>query len=88
MNRPPLSRSQLNWNMKYNELKAYLKEHHQLPDKKKPDNRGLLNWWKYNRRLAKKDLLPLDRFIKFQKLNEMRIVRCVDIDGRELKKEN
>ena len=76
------------WLAKYQQLKEYVEQHHQLPDKKKPDNRGLLNWWKYNRRLAKKDLLPLDRFIKLQKLNEMRIVRCVDIDGRELKKEN
>ena len=37
------------WLAHYNELRIYLEEHHQLPDKKRTENRALLNWWKYNK---------------------------------------
>ncbi len=36
------------WNKNYQALKAYVEEHKQFPDKKKVENRALLNWWKYN----------------------------------------
>ena len=38
------------WNRNYRKLKAYIDEHHHLPDKKKVEHRGLLNWVKYNRK--------------------------------------
>lgn len=49
-----LSRRESIWNTRYAELKAYIEEFGQLPDKRRVDNRALLNWWKYNRRLLKK----------------------------------
>ena len=38
------------WNRNYRKLKAYIDEHHHLPDKKKVEHRGLLNWVKYTRK--------------------------------------
>lgn len=35
-------------------LKKYVSEHGHLPDKKKVENRGLLNWWKYNKNVRSK----------------------------------
>ena len=35
------------WNQNFELLKAYIEEHHHLPDKKKVENRGLLSWAKY-----------------------------------------
>ena len=39
------------WLDKYGQLKAYIEEHHHLPDKRRVEKRALLNWWKYNRKL-------------------------------------
>ena len=41
------------WQDNYDALCAYVKEHHQFPDKKKEESRGLLNWWKYNKKRMK-----------------------------------
>lgn len=49
------------WMEHYSLLKKYVSEHGHLPDKKKVENRGLLNWWKYNKKRAKQGLLPPDR---------------------------
>ena len=62
----------LRWQQNYDLLKAYIAEHHQLPDKKKVENRGLLNWWKYNKKLIKQDRLPHEQLLMLQQLNEMR----------------
>lgn len=35
--------------MHYNDLKAYVAEHHHFPDKHKVEFRGLLNWTKYSK---------------------------------------
>lgn len=40
------------WLANYERLKAYIALYHQLPAKTRVENRGLLNWWKYNKRLA------------------------------------
>ena len=49
------------WLAHYNELRIYLEEHHQLPDKKRTENRALLNWWKYNKKLFKAGQLTEER---------------------------
>ena len=36
------------WNANYDALKAFVETYRHLPNKKKVENRGLLNWWKYN----------------------------------------
>ena len=41
------------WNQNFELLKAYIEEHHHLPDKKKVENRGLLSWAKYQRKRSK-----------------------------------
>lgn len=39
------SRNEEKWNANYSALKEYIQAHGHLPDKKKVENRGLLNWW-------------------------------------------
>ena len=40
------------WYNNYALLKAFIEETGHLPNKKKVENRGLLNWWKYNKNRA------------------------------------
>lgn len=60
------------WHENYTRLKAYIEERHHLPDKKKVENRGLLNWWKYNRRLIKQGKLDAERTALLEALGAMR----------------
>lgn len=71
-----LSRRESIWNTRYVELKAYIEEFGQLPDKRRVDNRALLNWWKYNRRLLKKGKLDEERMLLITNLGNMRKVHC------------
>ncbi len=73
-----IGKNELKWLAHYNELLSYVEEHHQLPDKKKPDNRNLLNWWKYNRKCIKAGKLNADRLEKLRKINEMRYERITE----------
>lgn len=43
------------WYWNFELLKVYISEHHHLPDKNKVENRGLLNWAKYQRKTGVKD---------------------------------
>ena len=61
-----------NWDENYANLKQYIELHHHLPDKKKVENRGLLNWWKYNKRLIKQGKLDAERTALLQELSAMR----------------
>ena len=63
---------ELKWLGNYNQLKQYIELHRHLPDKKKVDNRGLLNWWKYNKRLIKQGKLDAERTALLQELSAMR----------------
>ena len=58
------------WNKKYQVLKAYVEEHKQFPDKKKVENRALLNWWKYNKKRA----MTEDKQALLLELSNMRTV--------------
>lgn len=71
-----LSRRESVWNTRYVELKAYIEEFGQLPDKRRVDNRALLNWWKYNRRLLKNGKLDEGRTLLITNLGNMRKVHC------------
>ena len=71
-----LSRRESIWNMRYAELKAYIEEFGQLPDNRRVDNRALLNWWKYNRRLLKNGKLDEERTLLIINLGNMRKVHC------------
>lgn len=41
------------WYRNFELLKVYVAEHHHLPDKKKMEDRGLLNWAKFQRKKIK-----------------------------------
>ena len=63
------------WLAKYQQLKDYVEQHRQLPDKKKVENRGLLNWWKYNKKLAKLGKLSEEKLRMLQELSDSRIIK-------------
>lgn len=63
------------WLAKYLQLKEYVEQYHQLPDKKKVENRGLLNWWKYNKKLAKQGKLSEGKLRMLQDLSDSRIIK-------------
>ena len=60
------------WMKKYAELKEYIIAHKHLPDKHKVENRGLLNWWKYNMKRKNKGLLVEERIAMLEELSNMR----------------
>ena len=61
-----------NWLNGYEALKHYIEEHKQLPDKKKVEDRGLLNWWKYNKKLIKSGKLDAERTKMLEELSQLR----------------
>ena len=62
------------WNKKYQALKAYVEEHKQFPDKKKVENRALLNWWKYNKKRMKQGAMTEYKQALLLELSNMRTV--------------
>ena len=62
------------WNKKYQVLKAYVEEYKQFPDKKKVENRALLNWWKYNKKRMKQGAMTEDKQALLLELSNMRTV--------------
>lgn len=65
------------WQENYDQLMAYVLEHHQLPNKKKSEKRGLLNWWKYNQRLIRQGKLSPERTEWLRQLSNLRTVRVL-----------
>lgn len=63
------------WNANYDALKAFVETYLHLPNKKKVENRGLLNWWKYNQRLIKQGKLAVERVQLLSELSKMRILK-------------
>lgn len=60
------------WYNNYALLKAFIEETGHLPNKKKVENRGLLNWWKYNKKLIKAGKLDAERMQLLDELSHMR----------------
>ncbi|WP_302426846.1 Helicase associated domain protein [Leyella stercorea] len=67
------------WLSHYKALRCYLESNHQLPDKKKVENRGLLNWWKYNKRLLKTGRLTEERLELLRQLNALRYNKLLEL---------
>ena len=63
------------WNKNYQALKAYVEEHKQFPDKKKVENRALLNWWKYNKKCMKQGTLDDEKVRMLTELSNMRNIK-------------
>ena len=66
------SRREQNWLDNYALLKAFIQEKHHLPNKKRVENRGLLNWWRYNRKLIRQGKLDEERVRLLEQLSQMR----------------
>lgn len=60
------------WKAHYDALHEYIASNGHLPDKKKVENRGLLDWWKYNKKRAKEGKLGDDKVQLLQQLSDMR----------------
>lgn len=69
-----MTTNERNWLSNYNALKEYISVHHQLPDKKKVENRGLLNWWKYNKKRIKLKKIDDEKIAMLQELSDMRYI--------------
>ena len=67
------------WLSHYKALSCYLEANHQLPDKKKVENRGLLNWWKYNKKLFKTGRLTEERLELLRQLNALRYNKLLEL---------
>lgn len=67
-----VSKREQNWQEHYAQLLAYVREHRHLPDKRKVENRGLLNWWKYNRKLILQGKLDAYHIQLLDQLSRMR----------------
>lgn len=70
-----MGKSEDKWNANYDALKAFVETYRNLPNKKKVENRGLLNWWKYNQRLIKQGKLAVERVQLLSELSKMRILK-------------
>lgn len=60
------------WHQNFELLKAYIDEHHHLPDKKKVENRCLLSWAKYQRKRIKAGALDEEKTRPFLELMDSR----------------
>lgn len=65
-------KNETRWLENYEQLKLFIQEHGRLPNKKKVENRGLLNWWKYNQKLIRRGALDEERCQMLQRLSDMR----------------
>lgn len=67
-----LGANECKWRENYEALRKYVETHRQFPDKKKVENRGLLNWWKYNKKRIKLGKLNAEKMALLQELSNMR----------------
>ena len=65
-------KNETRWLENYEQLKLFIQEHGHLPNKKKVESRGLLNWWKYNQKLIRRGALDEERCQMLQRLSDMR----------------
>lgn len=56
----------------YEALKAYIDEHHHLPDKHKETDLNKLSWWKYQMKKKKAGTLTEEQVDMLQKLADSR----------------
>ncbi len=67
-----MTTNERNWMANYNALKEYIYANRHLPDKRKVENRGLLNWWKYNKKRIKLGKIDEQKIRMLQELSDMR----------------
>ena len=69
-----MTRREQKWNESYKRLKAYIQAHRQLTAKSNLEDKWMLNWWKYNKKLIKNGTLSEDRQELLRGLSLMRNV--------------
>ena len=72
------NKNDIKWHEKYIRLRSYLSVHHQLPDKRKEENRELFNWWKYNSKQLRQGKLTSQKEQLLSKLNSMRADKKIE----------
>ncbi len=60
------------WYTKYMQLKNYVEKNKHLPNKNKVENRGLLNWWKYNQKTIKEGKLSKEKINLLTEIDKLR----------------
>ena len=75
-----MAKREAKWQESYKELLAYVEEHGQFPNKKKADKRGLLNWWKYNKKQMKAGKLDDEHMQLLIELSDKRRVHLLFVD--------
>lgn len=59
------------WNKKYNELWQFVTDHHRGPTRHHLEEKRMLNWLKYNRKLLNKDELSPDKKLLIERLKAL-----------------
>ena len=59
------------WNIRYNEVKAFIEREHRNPSKHRIEEHDMLNWIKANRKALNAGKMKLERVEKFERLMEM-----------------
>lgn len=56
------------WQKHYDEIVKFVKTNKRCPSKHRPEDRRMVNWMKYNRKLINKDAFPAERLKRFNRL--------------------
>ena len=59
------------WNIRYNEVKAFIKREHRNPSKHRIEEHDMLNWVKANRKVMNAGKMKPERVEKFKRLLEL-----------------
>ena len=59
------------WNIRYEEVMAFIKGYHRNPSKHRIEEHDMLNWLKANRKAMNAGTLKVERMEKFRKLLEL-----------------
>jgi hypothetical protein len=59
------------WNIRYNEVKSFIKENHRNPSRHRIEEHDMLNWMKATRKRMNAGELKPERVETFKKLLEM-----------------
>ena len=69
-----MTRREQKWNESYKRLNAYIQEYRQLLAKSNLEDKWMLNWWKYNKKLIKNGTLSEEGQELLRELSLMRNV--------------
>ena len=59
------------WNIRYEEVMAFIKGYHRNPSRHRLEEHDMLNWLKANRKAMNAGTLKVERMEKFRKLLEL-----------------